>query len=183
MTILCAALGDGYAVVGGDGRATNSGHITYDDRKKWLVHPEGFAVGACGSERFAMHLADILEDHWNAPDFFIERPQALFDYLKERLVEDGWRWKEDVGSQYADGRVLFVTRDAIWSVESDLTALCTSHRYWAIGSGEDYALGAMYNAAHSFKCASPVGLVHYGIDAARTFHSACGGELQIAEVR
>ena len=183
---MCAALGDGYAVVGSDGRAiTGNGYIVESASKKWFIDRDSIigdlAVGCAGSGRFEMFLRDAFDLVGNDP-LIRKSPQILFDKVKDLVRLDGWDFGNEPGPQTVRGTSMVVTKDAIWRVDSDFTVYKVERRYWAIGSGEDYALGAMHYS-NRWLTDNTCDLAAVGIEAACEFHAYCGGSWQIEEIR
>lgn len=54
-------------------------------------------------------------------------------------------------------------------------------RFWAIGAGREYALGAMHACYDRLK--DPVAIARHGVEAAMAFDDSCGGPVQTHSMR
>ena len=78
-----------------------------------------------------------------------------------------------------DASFLIANAAGIFKVASD-TNVSKFDKYYAIGSGSDYALGAIYPLYDGDHDAS--GLATVGVETAINFDAYCGGEIEVYEV-
>ena len=173
MSILVAATNGTQTTIGCDGRSTiGEGDIVSTSEKKWVVNGR-VALGCAGTARFQMLASDVFERLGN--DLIIQRPQLLFDEIKQELLKDGWQFRDGHGSQYANEVALLVIGTTIYRMDADYTGIKVDLPYWAIGAGMDFALGAMF--ARFAWTSDPFDLTLKGLEAATKFNALCGGDL------
>ncbi|MCZ6836700.1 MAG: hypothetical protein O7G85_13060 [Planctomycetota bacterium] len=78
-----------------------------------------------------------------------------------------------------DSSFLFANANGIFKVSSDM---CVSpfNQYYTIGSGSEYALGALYNLYDALD--DPAEIARYAVRTACQFDVHCGGEIDVLEV-
>ena len=108
--------------------------------------------------------------------FFLELWKELHEHYP--FVNDQAQSK-DTPFGDLDTSFLFANRAGIFKVSSDL-GVTPFQQYYAIGSGSEYALGAIYNLYDALP--DPVEIAKFAVHTACQFDVHCGGEIDILEV-
>jgi ATP-dependent protease HslVU (ClpYQ) peptidase subunit len=138
-------------------------------------------VGSAGWGVYDMILDNFLADRAE-PDltteqtifsFFVDLWQALHD--RYTFVNDQASGKDSPFGDL-DTSFLIASTGGIFKVSNDLD-VCRFHQYWAIGSGADYALGAMHTLYDQELDAEA--LVRRATETAIQFDVHCGGQVTL----
>lgn len=176
VTIIAAALDGHQAVIGSDTRGTGSLKADFGD-KIVRVH-EVVAAGASGSYTERTWLGKGLRDalapvdptNWDALLDAIEQSwDARFQWLRDR----GHGKADDYGSMALPAMVLLATPGAILTLSGDGSVLVCDDDQFAIGSGDQVAMGAM----HALRHLGAEERVRAGIEAAIRYADGCGGNV------
>lgn len=171
--------------IGSDGRITANGgrEIITNDFIKWR-EVNGMWWAAAGSIR--VYDLDRVSPHE------LSQAKTLLD-LCERLrlmvKDDGWSSDGGRPGSPLDYEFIVLATDGIDLIryEGDGASVSFSHvgAYTAIGSGSDYALGAMSVVGYLglFAECAVSDFVEAGVNAACRFDPGCGGEFFIKEIR
>ena len=81
----------------------------------------------------------------------------------------------DVGST-----IMIVNSEGIFKISSD-TNVSHFKKYYAIGSGSDYALGALYPSVENDD--DPARLATTAVETAINFDAYCGGQIELYETK
>lgn len=132
------------------------------------------AIGYCGSFR----LGQLLEHHLDQPvvhgDERTWAVKTLVPEVRNVLKDAGFVPDEEGGNRW-----LLAVRDRLFIVENELAVLEPNECYTAIGSGQDFALGAM----HALPRANPRQRVKAGLAAAAAYGLGVGQPFTFAESR
>lgn len=171
MTCIVGAMENGHVILGGDSVGSNGyNKSTRLDVKVFKRGP--FVIGFTSSFR----MGQVLRFNLETP----EHPLTMTDYeymvtrvvdaVRKVLKNAGYAKKENEVEE--GGTFLIGYRGQLYSVESDYQVGMVAEPYHAVGSGEDFALGAMYSQP-SDKPAKERILV--ALQAAATFSTSVGG--------
>ncbi|UCE90375.1 MAG: hypothetical protein JSW10_06070 [Pseudomonadota bacterium] len=132
---------------------------------------------------------DILNHYLNKnPDIKLDEPQAIFNFfvdlwkeLHERynFVNDQCGEEKDSPFGDLDSSFLIASANGLFHVGSDLS-VTSFERYYAIGSGADYSLGALYTLYHQDLDARTI--AERAVLAAIAFDTKCGGDILVKSV-
>jgi ATP-dependent protease HslVU (ClpYQ) peptidase subunit len=165
MTCVVAATDGHTVIIGGDSCAVDNSTISA------RVHPKVFrkgelAIGYCQSFR----LGQILEYIFSPPPVPRTKDANMMEYMVKSFVpamkkclEENWYPYHD--DEKEDWSIIVGVKGKIFYVESDYHVGHDINNYFAIGSGGDYALGAMY----AVKDQDPRVMVRVGLEAAVEF--------------
>ena len=165
--------------IGSDRRGTKEA-LFIDAIQKWVFLSDEWAVGVSGDsraisvltgERAAGRLEPIRD-----PYHFTEQLRAIFEAQK-------WRPNDrDYGAPEYGSSFLLAHPTGIWDIGGALSVTdVTERRFWATGSGRDYALGAYFATRDYGMPASE--RVAGAIEAACAHDPACGGEPWVRHLR
>ena len=154
-----------------------NGDLLIKDRKilKW----NDSLVGLVGSVAVKMIIQDIIYNEKKTPDF--SSPMKIYKYfnklhpiLKEKYHLNPTEDDEDPveSSQY---EMVIANKHGIFGVHA-LREIYHYSKYWAYGSGSNYALGAMH-ALYDQKGMSAEKIAIAGVEAGIAFDDGSGGEI------
>jgi ATP-dependent protease HslVU (ClpYQ) peptidase subunit len=186
MTIILAVSKDNETVMASDTRITYGSEIIPGDNLAVdkIIKIGGSYIGSSGWGVYDNILADYLHDK-NAVQ--LDGAQSIFLFFM-----DLWR---DLHKRYSfvndqsggkdspfgdlDAKFLIANSSGIFLVSSNMSVR-KFNKYYAIGSGSSYSLGAMnvlYDGDHD-----AMSIARRAVEAAITFDNACGGEIDIKKV-
>lgn len=166
--------------VGSDTLATNgSEKLVLADAGKVFKIGEDILVGVAGDIR----VRDVIRYDVTAP----ERTDAedddqrylvrcLIPELRLRLREAGAIWSEN-GSEQAEFSILLGYRGHLYILDDDFSVLRGADGYYSVGSGCEYALGAL-----TVVKGSPHQRITRALEAACKFSPSCGGPFVIERI-
>lgn len=132
-------------IMASDSRCTRGDQIVPGTYQKIYRLPDGALFAFCGSTSLEMRILEALMDDEDVPPFKVK-----------------------------DGRAFLVRPNGTkWTYEGDGAWLPFTGPYFAMGSGEDYAYGALWSgkdAAEAVRCA-------------KDFDSASGGKVQTMKLK
>lgn len=176
MTCIAAIRVEGRGVLlGGDSLGSDGDRGTVFCNKKVFRLSREVAIGYCGSFR----MGQLLEHHLEPPVVHgDERTWAVKKLVPDvrAVLKDGGFASED---EEAGNRWLLAIRDRLFLVENELAVLEPWEGYLAIGSGQDFALGAM----HALPRARPRERVKAGLAAAAAYGLGVGPPFAFVETR
>jgi ATP-dependent protease HslVU (ClpYQ) peptidase subunit len=125
----------------------------------------------------AGHDTPRLDDAEHIFNFFLE----LWRQLHERyqFVNDQCREKDSPFGDL-DASFLVANRAGIFKISQDVS-VCRFGKYYAIGSGAYYALGALHQIYD--RCDGAAEIARRGVESAIEFDIYCGGEIDLFEVK
>ena len=142
------------------------------DYDKILPFGEDTYIGIVGSAAHHLVMQNLFSRHGDKVDFsdrfsIYESMRQLHPVLKEEYFLNS---KDDDDDSYESSRVdaLIVNRGGIYGLYS-LREVDQYQRFWAVGSGADFALGAMMVAYETLDSAEAIARV--GIEAGACFDS------------
>jgi ATP-dependent HslUV protease, peptidase subunit HslV len=154
----------------GDTRLSAEFDRTYDK----IVHYKDTYIGLCGSAAHQLVFESLLAKHDDL-DFSTKRAifetfRKLHPILKEQHFLNP---KEEEDDPYESTQVtaLIANPNGIFGVYS-MREVFEYTRFWAVGSGREFALGAMHSQYDHLKSAEAV--AETGIDAGATFDKNSG---------
>jgi ATP-dependent HslUV protease subunit HslV len=157
---------------------------TYAKGRSKLVPVDDGWIGLVGSPAHQLTLSAILAEDSVSADF--STVNGIFQTLvsiQQRLV-DGYftREKEDDDDQpYSSNHLngLICNPHGIFEMES-YREVCEYEHFWAIGSGDRLAIGAMHAVFGLHD--EPEAIARVGLEAACTFDARCGAPYEIRTV-
>lgn len=138
-----------------------------------IIQGDGFYMGIVGSAVHQLVLRSLFNNHSNKIDFSDQL--SIFESLKQihPILKDEYflNSKEEDEDPYESSRVdsLLMTVNGIYGLYS-LREVDEYTRFWAVGSGAEYALGAMHSVYELLDSAELIAKA--GIEAGSKFDSA-----------
>ena len=155
MTTIVAVKKNGYAAIAADTLTTFGNtrlHAGLDASHDKILHVGDSFVGVCGSAAHHLVLTSLLakmpEVQLNSKAAIFETFRKLHPVLKEECFLNP---KEDEEDPYESSQItaLIANSSGIYGIYS-MREVFEFTQYWAIGSGHEFALGAMHQAyAHN----------------------------------
>ncbi|MCA2998143.1 MAG: MFS transporter [Burkholderiales bacterium] len=189
MTTIVVVKKGGQAVIASDTLttfgATRLGSKHDAAPEKILRHKATF-FGIAGSAAHQMVLESILKNHEKAKDFSFNGRHEIYESFRKIhpiLKEEAYlNAKEEDNDPYESSQLTALVANAagIFGVYS-MREVFEFDRFWAIGSGRDFALGAMYAAYNSTKSAKQIASL--GVMAGVEYDTGTGLPLNIATVK
>ena len=192
MTTIVVVKKDGVAVIAGDTHTTfgstrlGSAHDAAPE--KLLKHGDTY-FGIAGSAAHQLVLESLLKRH---PEFKFHGREEIYESFRKihPLLKDEafLNTKEDDDDAYESSQLtaLVVNPSGIFGVYS-MREVFEFDRFWAIGSGRDFALGAMYAAYDHAKGASKQkaaeSIARLGVIAGAEYDTGTALPLNIATVK
>ena len=182
MSTIVATIKNGLACIAADsltsfGDTKQSAEFVVD-ASKILMHEHSF-IGVVGSAAHHLVLRSVLDKHADKIDFssqmaIFESLRALHPVLKEEYFLNSKDEEEDA---YETSRIdaLLMNPAGIFGIYS-LREVDQYTRFWAVGSGAEYALGAMHAVYEKFDTAQAI--AEAGIEAGATFDNGSALPLQ-----
>jgi len=138
-----------------------------------IIHGDGFYMGIVGSAAHQLVLQSLFRRHADKVDFsdrlsIFETLNAIHPILKDEYFLNS---KDEEEDPYESSRYdsLLMTSQGIFGLYS-LREVDEYTRYWAVGSGAEYALGAMYSVYDQLDSAEAI--ARAGIEAGAQFDSS-----------
>ncbi len=192
MTTIVVVKKDGVAVIAGDTLTTfgstrlGSAHDAAPE--KLLKHGDTY-FGIAGSAAHQLVLESLLKRH---PEFKFHGREEIYESFRKihPLLKDEafLNTKEDDDDAYESSQLtaLVVNPSGIFGVYS-MREVFEFDRFWAIGSGRDFALGAMYAAYDQAKGASKQktaeSIARLGVTAGAEYDTGTALPLNMATVK
>jgi ATP-dependent protease HslVU (ClpYQ) peptidase subunit len=157
MTTIAAVQGDGWAVVGSDSRITDEGRVYAMPKGSGkVVHNEDYMFGTAGDLR----AVNIMEHAFTPPDASGYSGKDLDAFITTRFIpalrkcfeEHGYSASpEEKDTKEAaighESQILAVVNGSIYELGEDYSWLKDASGLYAMGSGGDYAIGALHAMA------------------------------------
>jgi len=161
MTTIVAVRKNGIASIAADtlttfGNTRLASHLDASPDK--ILHINGSYVGVCGSAAHHLVLANLLTKspnvQLNSKAEIFETFRKLHPILKEECFLNP---KEDEEDPYESSQItaLIVNANGIFGIYS-MREVFEYTQYWAIGSGHEFALGAIHNAYPQHELAAEI---------------------------
>jgi len=182
MSTVAAVIKDGYISIASEsqttfGRSKLPGEYLHNDAK---LHVWGASViGLVGSVSMAMILQDLIKKSKKEPNF--SSPQHIFNFFKTlhpKLKKDYFlQSKEDDDDPVETSRfsILIANKYGLFGVDP-MREVSHYNKFWAIGSGSRFALGAML-PTYDMDEFDATKIAEVGVDAGVTFDIYSGGEI------
>jgi ATP-dependent protease HslVU (ClpYQ) peptidase subunit len=154
----------------GDTRLT----AQYDRTPEKILHYRGNYIGLCGSAAHQLVFESLLAKHadldFSGKAAIFETFRKLHPILKEQHFLNP---KEEEDDPYESTQVtaLVANAEGIFGVYS-MREVFEYTRFWAVGSGREFAIGAMYALYPKLRTAEAI--ARAGIDAGATFDRNSG---------
>lgn len=172
MTTIVAVRKNGYAVIAADTLTTFGNtrlHATQDASHDKILRIGDNYIGVCGSAAHHLVLSSLLA---KTPDLQLNSKEAIFETFRKLhpiLKEECFlNPKEDEEDPYESSQItaLIANANGIFAIYS-MREVFEYTQFWAIGSGHEYALGAMHQAyGHGDDAAE---IARAGVDAGIAF--------------
>jgi ATP-dependent HslUV protease, peptidase subunit HslV len=149
MTTIVVVKKDGHAVIAGDTLTTfGSTRLgsEHDGSPEKILHHDGSYFGVAGSAAHQLVLESILKKQTNLNFHGKEAIYESFRKIHPILKEEAFlNPKEEEDDPYESSQLtaLIVNSSGIFGVYS-MREVFEFEKFWSIGSGRDFALGAMY---------------------------------------
>ncbi len=186
MTTIVVVKKDGMAVIAGDTLttfgSTRLGSVHDAAPEKLLKHGDTY-FGIAGSAAHQLVLENLLKKHpefkFHGRDEIYESFRKIHPILKDEAFLNP---KEEDDDPYESSQLtaLVVNPTGIFGVYS-MREVFEFDRFWSIGSGRDFALGAMYAVYDTKKSAKDIAKM--GVIAGAEYDTGTGLPMNIATVR
>ena len=143
MTTIAAIKSGSKIIIAGDNRGQyGSRKMNISDKK--VFKNSGFIIGLAGDARAANLLKHGLflrefQEGEDKNDYIINE---FVESVKTCFRENGYS-KETSNVEEFDGAMIVVFKDIVFLLSGDFGVTETDDQYWAVGSGQDYALATM----------------------------------------
>jgi ATP-dependent protease HslVU (ClpYQ) peptidase subunit len=151
MTTIVAVVKNGYAAIAADTLTTFGNtrlHASLDASHDKILHIGNSYVGVCGSAAHHLVLSSLLG---KSPEVLLNSKAAIFETFRKLhpiLKEECFlNPKEDEEDPYESSQItaLIANSSGIFAIYS-MREVFEYTQFWAIGSGHEFALGAMRQA-------------------------------------
>lgn len=186
MTTIVVVKKDGMAVIAGDTLttfgSTRLGNVHDAAPEKLLKHGDTY-FGIAGSAAHQLVLENLLKKHpefkFHGRDEIYESFRKIHPILKDEAFLNP---KEEDDDPYESSQLtaLVVNPTGIFGVYS-MREVFEFDRFWSIGSGRDFALGAMYAIYDTKKTAKDI--ARMGVMAGAEYDTGTGLPMNVAAVR
>lgn len=164
----------GSLVIGSDTGVTDGTDLQFPGRHKW-VQSRNTWIGVTGRAS----VQDSIRN--NAAELLPNDEVRVFPgNLRKLLVEEGYNLTGSRDYPFMSSDLLIANPNGIWMLSGDF-ALVRAGPYWAEGSGQHIALGAMH-ALYGEGDAGDEYVLRRSLEAACQFMTTCGGDLWIKKV-
>lgn len=172
MTTIVAVRKNGYAAIAADTLTTFGNtrlHATQDASHDKILHIGDSYIGVCGSAAHHLVLTSLLT---KTPDVQLNSKAAIFETFRKLhpiLKEECFlNPKEDEEDPYESSQItaLIANANGIFAIYS-MREVFEYTRFWAIGSGHEFALGAMHQAYA--QCADAGEIARIGVETGIAF--------------
>ncbi len=189
MTTIVVVKKNGQAVMAGDTLTTfgttrlGSAH---DAAPEKILKHNGTFFGIAGSAAHQMVLESILTNHEKAKDFSFNGRHEIYESFRKIhpiLKEEAFlNTKEEEDDPYESSQLtaMLVNSSGIFGVYS-MREIFEFDRFWAIGTGRDFALGAMFAVYNSRMTAKQI--AELGVKAGCEYDTATALPMNVATVK
>lgn len=144
MTTLAVIKKDEHICMATDSQATLAGRSMYDTKKIFVLKP--FVIGVCGEYRVANIIESSFFYHINKDEYELDAyyfMQTIFiDRLRDALKINGVSEVVNYTKEFHGAMLLVIYKDRIFEIGGDFCVVEIKD-YTALGSGGDFALGAL----------------------------------------
>jgi len=186
MTTIVVVKKDGMAVIAGDTLttfgSTRLASVHDAAPEKLLKHGDNY-FGIAGSAAHQLVLETLLKKH---PEFKFHSREEIYESFRKIhpiLKEEAFlNPKEEEDDPYESSQLtaLVVNSSGIYGVYS-MREVFEFDKFWSIGSGRDFALGAMYTVFKGRKSAEEIAKI--GVLAGAEYDTGTGLPMNIASVK
>ena len=155
----------------------------YISKESKILPFENSFVGTVGAPAHDVVLRDLFETHRR--EISLNSKDEIFAaYLKmHKILKDDYflKTEEEDNKEYESSQIagLIANQYGIFGMYT-LREVFEFDRFWAIGSGTEFALGAMFAVYEQFEDAAKI--AETGVLAACEFNDACGLPLEIHQI-
>ena len=186
MTTIAAVQGDGWVVMGADSQGTYNDYRKIFMKDHKIVENNGILIAGCGIGRGM----NLLQRGWKAPkptrkltpdqlDTWMVR--TFVPGVRKLFMDAGYDMKDDGGYAMFENVFIVAVQGTVYILDEDYSLDRDSRRYFATGTGGDFAQGSLYRSGE--KLFEDINFAKdemvYAIDAAKEFDSNSGGETRI----
>jgi len=186
VTTIVVVKKDGYAVIAGDTLttfgSTRLGSVHDAAPEKLLKHGDTY-FGIAGSAAHQLVLESLLKRH---PEFTFHGREEIYESFRKihPLLKDeaflNPKEEEDDAYESSQLTALVANSSGIFGVYS-MREVFEFERFWSIGSGRDFALGAMYAVYDGRMTAQEIGKM--GVLAGAEYDTGTGLPMNVAKVK
>jgi ATP-dependent HslUV protease, peptidase subunit HslV len=189
MTTIVVVKKAGQAVIAGDSLTTfGSTRLgsAHDAAPEKILRHNGTFFGIAGSAAHQMVLESILTNHEKAKEFRFHGRHEIYESFRKMhpiLKDEAYlNPKEEDDDPYESSQLtaLVANSSGIFGVYS-MREVFEFDRFWAIGSGRDFALGAMY-AVYNQKLSAKA-IAEIGVKAGCEYDTGTGLPMNVASVK
>jgi len=187
MSVVIGYKQNGRVWMGADSQTTASGcKVTSTSHKLFMLNSEplNVLIGVSGSLRTSNILFYSFKppnrDPDTSGDIYINT--IFIDAIKDLCKQNDFASLKDGASRVGDESQLLIGYDGnLYIVEEDFVVYSAVDNYMAIGSGEDFASGAMY-AMESINTSMPRAMIETALGAACKHSLYCGEPYKILSI-
>ena len=186
MTAIVAVRKGKKAVIASDSLTSfGNMHVTQDNHSSVKIRKIGGAyIALSGYSLYKNILDDYLKDRKSVK---LNSKDSIYRFMLKfwKELKDNYSYVNNQSSSkyqpFAEfnTRFMVLSKKGIFTVGSNMT-VTKFNQYYAIGSGSDYALGALHALYHTDM--SPRKMAEAAVAASITFDPHCGGEIQVKEL-
>ena len=181
MTCIVGYTESGVTWLGGDSLGSNGYSKTIYNQRKVFKSQDSFEliIGMCGSFNFqGLEYENLLEE-LELLKGEIDRKYLITKFIPKlkEVVNKYNANKNDQNMNSMQGELLFGYKDKLFKVQKDYSLLESNDKYQCAGSGEDFALGALYSMENSEL--SPSEKIHKALQAASKFSAGVSAPFYI----
>ncbi len=189
MTTIVVVKKNGQAVMAGDTLTTfGSTRLgsAHDAAPEKILRHNGTSFGIAGSAAHQMVLESILTNHEKAKDFSFYGRHEIYESFRKIhpiLKEEAFlNTKEEEDDPYESSQLtaMIANSSGIFGVYS-MREVFEFDRFWAIGTGRDFALGAMYAVYNSRM--TPRRIAELGVKAGCEYDTATALPMNVSTVK
>ncbi|MDO8313015.1 MAG: MFS transporter [Sideroxyarcus sp.] len=186
MTTIVAVRKNGYAAIAADTLTTFGNtrlHASQDASHDKILRIGDSYVGVCGSAAHHLVLSSLLaktlDVQLNSKGAIFETFRKLHPILKEECFLNP---KEDEEDPYESSQItaLIANTHGIFAIYS-MREVFEYTQYWAIGSGHEFALGAMHQAY--MRCDDAEGIARAGVETGIAFDKNSAAPITLYNVK
>jgi len=184
LTTLVAVQGDGWAAMGCDSRATDTGGLVMQLATHKIIENNGYLIAVSGASRGG----NLVQFGWKPPKPRVGISQQGLDgfmtktfipALRKLFVDSGFDMKDDGDTATHDSNILVAVHGVIYPIFEDYSWDREERNIYIAGSGSEIALGAM-EALNYKKCKEPEDaekVIRRSIEIAKQWDAFTAGEI------
>lgn len=172
MTCIVGVENNGSVFLGGDIQGTGFNSIIHHTQPK-VFHKGEIVFGYTTSYRFGQ----LIEHHLNDP-YVPDDKSGIYNWLVRDIIPEVRKVLKD-HEWNSGGNALIGIRDELWELQPDFSILRSVAGCNAVGSGEEYARGALYSMMQMREPVYPKRMIQIAIEAAAEHSPTVGKEASI----